>query len=86
MNKRISDEDTNLLNNMLKKEGEGNLLAGFITGKEKPHTEGTCDRVTAYAATPKGQTVHQEKDGKIIPYTPASRKELKTKKNTSLKI
>lgn len=74
MNKRISDEDTILLNNMFKKEGEGNLLAGFITGKEKKHTEETCDRVVAYAAAPKGQTVHQEKDGKIIPYTPASRK------------
>lgn len=86
MNKYISDEDTDLPDNMFKKEGEGNLLAGFITGKEKPHTEGTCDRVTAYAATPKSRTVHQEKDGKIIPYTPASRKELKTKKNNSLKI
>lgn len=86
MNKYISDEDTDLLNNMFKKEGEGNLLVGYETGKEKPHAEETCDRVTAYAATPKGRTVHQEKDGKIIPYTPASRKELKTKKNTSLKI
>lgn len=64
MNKRISDEDTNLLNNMFKKEGEGNLLAGFITGKEKPHTEETCDRVVAYAAAPKGRTVHQGKTGK----------------------
>lgn len=33
MNKYISDEDTNLLNNMFKKEGEGNLLAGYETGK-----------------------------------------------------
>lgn len=61
-------------------------ISGTMPKLHYLHAEETCDRVMAYAAAPKGRTVHQEKGGKIIPYTPASRKELKTKKNNSLKI
>lgn len=50
------------------------------------HGEKTCDRVVAYEKPPEGKTVYQEKDGKIIPYVPALKKEPKTKKNNPLKM
>lgn len=50
------------------------------------HAEETCDRVMIYLAPPKGETVYQEKNGKIIPYAPHAKNVLKASKNNSPKI
>lgn len=50
------------------------------------HADKKCNRVVAYSKTPAGKAVYQEKNGKIIPYTAALKKEVKTKKNTHPKL
>lgn len=50
------------------------------------HAEKKCDRVVAYSKPPAGKAVYQEKNGRIIPYTAALKKEAKKKKNNSPKL
>lgn len=44
------------------------------------HADKKCNRVMAYSKPPAGKAVYQEKNGRIIPYTAALKKETKTKK------
>lgn len=50
------------------------------------HADKKSDRVVAYSKPPAGKAVYQEKNGRIIPYTAALKKEVKTKKNNSPKL
>lgn len=50
------------------------------------HADKKCNRVMAYSKSPAGKAVYQEKNGRIIPYTAALKKETKTKKNNSPKL
>lgn len=50
------------------------------------HADKTRDQVIASLTVPKCMVVYQEKNGKIIPYIPASKKGLKTKNNNSPKM
>ena len=50
------------------------------------HAEKKCDRVVAYSKPPVSKAVYQEKNGRIIPYTTALKKEAKMKKNNSPKL
>lgn len=50
------------------------------------HADKSSDRVIAYSTLPGKKEVYQEKNGKIIPYVPALKKELKVKKNNSPKM
>ena len=50
------------------------------------HADRKCNRVVAYSRPPADKAVYQEKNGRIIPYTAALKKEVKTKKNNSPKL